>query len=61
MVVLFRKVVLYSTIQKNSLRNVQFNSQTNTQWYCLISSVPQMVFEDVLLLAVILATNENNI
>ena len=35
-------------LEKNSPRNMQFNSETNThntQWYCLISSVPQTLFE----------------
>lgn len=30
-------------LRKKYPRNIQFNSQTNTQWSCLISLVPQLI------------------
>ena len=35
--------------KKSSPRNIQFNSQTNTQWSNLISPVPQLVLLTLIL------------
>ena len=32
-------------VKKNYPTNIQYNSQTNRQWYCLISPVLQIVFD----------------
>ena len=32
-------------VKKNYPTNIQYNSQTNTQWYCLISPVLQIAFD----------------